>query len=229
MTDMSCRAGAGAGATGWVGMGMIGIMLCPWQIGGGRIPLIVCRILEPVLPRELLPCSIETFWGGWRSLERRRRQRLFDRVAVNGTMASACTTTPFLFFLLVFSGHFVCHDSLVPYTGDARPGYGASSHAPPPSLRECLPSFHSCSTEAWPRTSPTGPALYDRAWFSRRLRVKITCKCLVTVPASFPSENVLIMVLRKPFSLRQMCTHPTMQSYIGPGSQTHASTVETLA
>jgi len=146
--------------------------------------------------------------GGWRSLERRRRQRLFDRVAVSGTMASACTTTPFLFFLLVFSGHFVCHDSLVPYTSDARPGYGAPSHAPPPSLRECLPSFHSCSTEAWPRTSPTGPALYGRAWFSRRLRVKITCKCLVTVPASFPSENVLTMVLRKPFSLRQIGTHP---------------------
>jgi hypothetical protein len=53
MTDMSCRAGVGAGATGWVGMGMIGICLCPWQIGGQDT--VDCKILEPVLPRELLP------------------------------------------------------------------------------------------------------------------------------------------------------------------------------
>lgn len=128
-----------------------------------------------------------------------------------------------------------CDDSLVPYTIDARPGYGTSTHAPTMRSR-CSSDLLSLnvwqlstrapshlSTEASPRTSPTGPTLYGRAWFFRRLRGKITCKCLVTVPASFLPRMFSLWSSENPFHFGKWlipATHPTMQSYIGPGSQT---------
>jgi hypothetical protein len=83
--------------------------------------------------------------------------------------------------------------------------------------------FPHLSTEASRRTSPTGAALYGPhvdffVGCALRLRVR--------VPASFLSENVLIMVDRKPFITSANgsfpATHPThaVLHWIGPGSQT---------
>jgi hypothetical protein len=73
--------------------------------------------------------------------------------------------------------------------------------------------------------APTGPASSGHAWFSVGSGVKITCKgCLLLF--------LLIMADREPFSLSAKrlipATHPTMQYYIGPGSQTTLRWVETL-
>jgi hypothetical protein len=121
------------------------------------------------------------------------------------TGGSACTTTPFYFpsrllhSLCLYNPAMILLSHLRLMRGQAmerRPTLRPCAQEQSPSLPECLSTFHSApshlSTEASRRTSPTGPTLYGRAWYFRRLRGEITCKCLVTVPASFPSENVLI-------------------------------------
>jgi hypothetical protein len=117
-------------------------MFMPLANRGVRIPLLIVKILEPVLPRELLPFDRGLLLGvdgRATALEGRGDggQRLFDRtVAVNGMMAElgrphVCDSSLLFFSLLAFSGHFVYTSSLAPYTTDARPGYGTSTHCTP--------------------------------------------------------------------------------------------------
>jgi hypothetical protein len=150
------------------------------------------------------------------------------------TGASACTTSPFYYFpsrllrsLCLFNAAMIllCHIRLM--RGQAmerrptpRP---CAQDGRSPSLPECLSTFHSSFIAPVDRslacTSPTGPTLYGHTWLFRRLRVEITCKCLVTVPSFFSfRECSHLWSSENPFHFGKWlipATHPTMLSYIG--------------
>jgi len=123
----------------------------------------------------------------------------------------------------------------------ARPPYENSTHAPTMRSTSVL-TFLPRKYAVFPLLPTSIQALFDGSlapYIPDRTclvrvprgivgsRVAITCKCLVTVPASFFLGNFSLRPSGNPFRFRQtisfFATHRTMQYYIRPWFPIHAS------
>ncbi len=114
----------------------------------------------------------------------------------------------------------LCHDSLVPYLAMDAPRRSRRLFSVKAShLSTCAHrTFRPKPRPVHPR--PDLPSAAARG-SSSAARYKITCKCLVTVPASFRSENVLIWSSGNPFHFgKAHSCHAPPCCLTLPGSQT---------